>query len=339
MKHLHLTLITSLCLLLATPVHAQTETTYTNPVVTPVAADPSVIRAEDGTYYLYATQDNWGDRDRYIPIFTSRDLVKWEYIKDAFTWPPAWKEGGGFLWAPDISLHEGTYYLYYAASLWGDPNPCIGLATAPHPVGPWTDLGRPVFCSLDIGVRNSIDPAIWEEDGTRILFWGSFHGIYAVELSEDGTETVGEPTRIADTRFEAPYIHKRDGYYYLFLSAGSCCQGEWSTYSVYVGRSENLLGPYLDSQGRDLNAGGGDLILDFNRVWVGPGHNTMVTDDAGQDWAIYHAIPRDNPRLPNTVNRRPGLIDPVEWVDGWPVINNGEGPSFESQPAPTVNQE
>ena len=122
--------------------------TYTNPVATPVAADPSVIRAPDG-FYLYATQDDWADGqgNHYLPIFKSKDLVTWTYLRDALPAPPTWKEDGGFTWAPDISFRGGTYYLYYAASLWGDPNPCIALATSETPEGPFQDLGRPVFCS------------------------------------------------------------------------------------------------------------------------------------------------------------------------------------------------
>ncbi|ADI13858.1 glycoside hydrolase family 43 [Truepera radiovictrix DSM 17093] len=309
---------------------------YTNPVVTPVAADPSVIRADDGRYYLYATQDDWGDGggSRYVPIFTSPDLVEWTYIGDAFSWPPAWKTGGGFYWAPHITRRGDLYELFYSASLWGDPNPCIGLATARSPEGPFEDLGRPVFCSEDIGVRNSIDPFVWDEGGRRTLIWGSFHGIYAVELAEDGTRAVGEPVRLADTRFEAPWVTYREGFYYLFLSAGSCCDGEWSTYTVYVGRSESLLGPYLDAQGRDLNAGGGDIVLAANDTWVGPGHNAVVTDDAGADWFVYHAIPRDAPRLRNGVNNRPTLIDRLEWRDGWPLV---AGPSATEQEGPVVS--
>jgi arabinan endo-1,5-alpha-L-arabinosidase len=316
---------------------AGAQETYTNPVVTPVAADPDLIRAEDGSFYLYATQDDWadGDGDHYIPIFRSRDLVNWTFVEDAFSAPPTWKESGGFYWAPDISFHGGTYYLYYAYSLWGDPNPCIGLATATTPEGPWEDLGRAVFCSEDIGVENSIDPFVWYEDGERIMIWGSFNGIYAVALSGDGTEAVGETTLLADTRFEAPYVVERDGHYHLFLAAGSCCDGEWSTYTTYAGRSEDLVGPYLDSQGRDLREGGGDLILEANEVWVGPGHSAVVTDDAGTDWFVYHAIPREDPRLENGVNRRPALLDRLEWEGGWPRV---AGPTHTPQSAPRIDQ-
>jgi arabinan endo-1,5-alpha-L-arabinosidase len=234
------------------------------------------------------------------------------------------------------SYYQGTYYLYYAYSLWGDPNPCIGLATASHPEGPWQDLGRAVFCSEDIGVRNSIDPFIWHDREKRTMIWGSFHGIYAVELSRDGTKPVGSKTLLADNRFEAPFVHYRDGSYYLFLSSGTCCEGARSTYMTWVGRSEKLLGPYLDTLGRDLRYGGGEVVLFRNDRWIGPGHNTVVTDDAGLDWIIYHAIDPLRPLLPNGATRRPVLIDRIDWVDGWPMVNDGEGPSDTPRPAPTI---
>ena len=323
--------------LAASYVTAQIDT-YKNPVVTPVAADPSVIRAPDGTFYLYATQDDWADGqgNHYLPIFSSHDLTHWTFVADAFLGPPTWKETGGFTWAPDISFYRGQYYLYYAASLWGDPNPCIGLGTSKTPEGPFTDLGRAVFCSEAIGVANSIDPFVWSDGGTRTLVWGSFHGIYAVKLGKDGTTAVGETTQLADDRFEAPYIVKRDGFYYLFVSAGSCCDGANSTYTLYVGRSKNLTGPYLDKQGQRLLAGGGTLIVAANETWVGPGHNSVIQDDAGTDWLFYHAIPRSDPRLSNGVNRRPALLEQITWQGGWPVVNGGAGPSATAQPVPTI---
>jgi len=316
---------------------AQDTQTFTNPVIAPVAADPSVIRAPDGSWYLYATQDRWDDGvEHYLPMFRSSDLVAWEFIGDVFTFPPRWKQQG-FLWAPDISVVDGVYHLYYSYSTWGDPNPCIGLATAPAPEGPWEDHGRPVFCSDDIGVRNSIDPYHHvAEDGARTLIWGSFNGIHAVALSADGTEPVGEPVRLADSRFEAAYVHERDGFYYLFLSSGSCCEGASSTYTTWVGRSEALLGPYVDDRGSDLRYGGGRVVLYQNESWVGPGHNTVVTDDAGTDWIVYHAIKPGNAVLRSGATRRPVLMDKVEWRDGWPVVNDDTGPSSEAQAVPVV---
>jgi arabinan endo-1,5-alpha-L-arabinosidase len=75
--------------------------------------------------------------------------------------------------------------------------------------------------------------------------------------------------------------------------------------------------------------------------WVGPGHNTILTDFGGQDWIIYHAIDRDNPYmapLPNgdLLTKRPVLMDALDWVEGWPVARGGSGPSATAQPAPAA---
>jgi len=309
--------------------------TYVNPVATPVAADPSVVRAADGTYYLFATQDDWGDGAYLIPTFRSEDLVSWTFVGDVFDAAPGWKDEG-FLWAPDVSRRGDGYVLYYSYSTWGDPNPCIGRATAARPEGPWTDLGRAVFCSDDIGVENSIDPFFWEDGGAQTLVWGSFAGIHAVELTADGTAPADAPVRLTDDRFEAAFVARRAGFYYLFLSSGSCCAGAASTYEVYVGRSASLTGPYVDRAGLDLRSGGGTRVLAGNATWVGPGHVAVVADADSIDWLFYHAIPRADPRLPNGVNRRPALIDRVAWVDGWPVVHDGAGPSTNPQAAPVI---
>jgi len=315
--------------------------TYQNPVVTPVAADPSVIRAPDSTYYFYATQDAWGDGEgnHYMPMFTSEDLVNWTFLGDVFSGIPEWDGyDGRYLWAPDISERDGTYYLYYSFVQEDFSNPCIGVATAPNPEGSWTDYGAPVFCSNQIGVPNSIDPFVWNKGPNPTIIWGSFNGIYAIRLNEEGTSAVGEKVQLTDDRFEGAYVHEHAGYKYLFVSAGTCCEGAQSTYKVYVGRSESLTGPYVGPNGRDLRNGGGLRILAQGNGWVGPGHNSVATDDAGQDWLVYHAIPRGNPRLPNGANRRPVLIDSIKWDSGWPVVNGGV-PSASPRPVPTIQSE
>jgi arabinan endo-1,5-alpha-L-arabinosidase len=307
---------------------------FQNPVFEPVIADPSIVRAQDGYFYVYGTEDDWGDGQgaRIIPIIRSNDLITWEVVGDAFETKPTWKNAGG-LWAPDISFHNDKYYLYYSQSTWGDPNPGIGVATSDSPEGPFIDHGK-VFLSDEIGVRNSIDPFYYQDDdGTPYLFWGSFHGIYGIQLSEDGLEPVGEKFEIAGNAFEAPYIIKRAGYYYFFGSLGSCCDGPWSTYRVAVGRADNIQGPYLDKEGHNISFTQGTLILADGDRYVGPGHNAIVTDDNGTDWIVYHAIDNEEAYLLNGATRRPLLIDPIVWEEGWPKIQ-GLQPGEELQFGP-----
>ena len=313
---------------------------FTNPVFEPVLADPTIINA-NGYFYAFGTEDDWGSEGGYhlVPVIRSSDLIHWDFVADAFQTKPDWKSKGG-IWAPDVTPVGDQYYMYYSFSTWGDPNPGIGLAIAQNPEGPYFDQGK-VFLSEEIDVANSIDPFYWEEDNQKYLFWGSFNGIYAVPLTDDGTQVAGEKVKVADNHLEATYIHKREQYYYLFGSEGSCCEGAESTYHIRVGRSTALLGPYQDKDGNLLTEGAfGELLLEGQsgeQGFSGPGHNAeIITDDEGTDWLLYHAIRKEKPRLENGASRRPLMLDEIHWENGWPVIayrqpgiEPAEGPVFQ----------
>jgi arabinan endo-1,5-alpha-L-arabinosidase len=158
------------------------DTKYRNPVVGYSLPDPTVIRASDGMFYLYATEDT-----RNTPILQSADLVSWKFVGTAFTNQsrPSFEPRGG-IWAPDINYINGQFVMYYSMSVWGGEWTCgIGAAVSDKPEGPFTDKGK-LFRSNEINVQNSIDPFFIEDGGKKYLFWGSFHGIFAVELADDG---------------------------------------------------------------------------------------------------------------------------------------------------------
>jgi arabinan endo-1,5-alpha-L-arabinosidase len=72
--------------------------------------------------------------------------------------------------------------------------------------------------------------------------------------------------------------------------------------------------------------------------WVGPGHNAVFTDFAGQDWFLYHAVDRNDPYFAGAVGftKRPVLLDRLDWVDGWPTVRSGLWASDTPQPAPAA---
>ncbi|MDR2774448.1 MAG: family 43 glycosylhydrolase [Tannerella sp.] len=297
--------------------------TYRNPVAAYSLPDPSIIRASDGYFYLYATEDI-----RNIPVHRSKNLVDWEYTGTAFTneTRPTLEPKGG-LWAPDINRINGQYVLYYSMSRWGGHWSCgIGAAVSDKPEGPFTDKG-PLFISKEIEVENSIDQFYIEESGKKYLFWGSFHGIYAIELSDDGLaikEGV-EKKQVAGNAYEGVYIHKNDGYYYMFASIGSCCEGVNSTYTTVAGRSENLFGPYLNKAGKPMMENHHEILIRGNERFVGTGHNSeIVRDNEGNDWILYHAVDKNNAK------GRALMLDRVYWNDGWPEIT-GLTPSTEAK--------
>ena len=304
------------------PIH-NGENIYKNPVVNYSLPDPSLIKAEDGYFYLFATEDI-----RNMPIHRSENLVDWEMIGTAFTGAtrPTFEPDGG-LWAPDINYIDGKYVLYYSMSVWGGEWTCgIGVATADKPEGPYTDHGK-LFRSNEINVQNSIDPFYREEEGKKYLFWGSFRGIYAIELSDDGLSLKpgAEKQQIAGTAYEGVYIHRRNNHYYLFASIGSCCEGLNSTYTTVVGRSDDLFGSYLDKQGRLMMDNHHEIFIQKNQKFVGTGHNSeIVQDKKGQDWIFYHAVSVENPK------GRVLVLDRVRWEDDWPYIQEGS-PSFEAE--------
>lgn len=298
--------------------------TYTNPVITfSSAADPTVIRTEDG-FYLYATQT-----DKYwVPIYFSKDLVNWEFKRTAFrnaTKPQI--PGGGAFWAPEIRHINGKYVLYFSWAKWGDGDASYtAVATSDSPLGDFVN-SKELLTKEDFG-SNCIDQFYYEEDNKKYMFVGSFNGIYVTELTDDGLSVKrnenGTPTlkkQVCGKAFEGTNIYKKNGYYYLFASINNCCDGERSRYKVAVGRSQDLLGPYLDKSGKDMINNAWELVLEGDgQKFFGPGHNSIIVqDDAGTDWMIYHSYVKEN----GEVGGRLGMLDRVLWTeDGWPYIKN-----------------
>mgnify|MGYP000784463144 FL=1 len=200
--------------------------------------------------------------------------------------------------------------LYYSQP--GENNKhAIGVASGPSPVGPFTDHGK-LIGSDEIGVDISIDQFYIEEDGHKYMFWGSFRGIWAIELADDGLSLKpgAGKRKIAGDQYEGTYIHKRDGYYYLIVSTGDFMKD----YHVVVGRSRSLMGPYVDRAGRDMLGVHHELVVGNGNGFVAPGHNAeFITDDKGQDWMLYHTrLEVGGPRYL--------LLDRIEWNDGWPEV-------------------
>ncbi len=315
MKHLAKTILTA-TLFVPQFLQFSLAQTVTNrqPVIDMSAPDPTVIRAEDGTFYLYATEDM-----RNVPIFHSANLVDWKLVGTAFTdnSRPKWLPKGG-IWAPDIQRVGGKYHLYYAKSVWGGEwDASIGVAVSNNPAGPFVDRGC-MFTSKQIGIQNCIDPFYIEDGGKKYLFFGSFHGIYGVELSADGLHVKqgAKPREVAGTFMEATYIRRRGGYYYLFGSTGTCCEGARSTYRITIGRSKSLFGPYVDKAGQRLLDNHYNILLDKDDSVLGPGHNAgLITDDAGNDYMFYHGFKASDPDAGRVV-----WLSRIVWADGWPSM-------------------
>lgn len=316
-------------------------TTYTNPVIAHNCADPTILddRERTGWFYAYSTQvgKNVVPKGANLPIYRSKDMVNWEYVRDGFTERPSW-EPKGRVWAPDINYVDGHYVLYYSMGVWGDLiRSASGVAVSDSPTGPFEDKGM-IVSYANTGVKNSIDANLVVDNGKKYLFWGSLgegSGIWGIELSDDGLSVKpgAKATLIGADNIEGTYIIKRDGYYYCFNSKGSCCEGVKSTYHVIVSRSSSILGPYVSPDGQPLtDRSYKHTILKSSEdlLFVGPGHDSqIITDDAGQDWMAYHAFHKAN-----NYDGRCMLLDKIIWENGWPRFESvypsegGDGPKW-----------
>ena len=298
-------------------------TSYTNPVSTISLPDPTVIRADDGLFYLVSTED----AVRGMPVMRSKNLIDWtqagKVFSDATRPSPNGSKAEG-LWAPDINKIGDKYVLYYSTySSTSEWNWGISAATADKPSGPWIHRSK-LFLGGEIGVNCSIDPCFYSENGKNWLLWGSYFGIWAIELSSDGLSLApgAEKVRLCGLDgygIEAAMLHKHEGKYYLFVSGGGTQYNEH--YQLGVVRSDNLLGPYLNKAGNNVAEGAPvDFFLSAGNGFISPGHcSEILTDDAGVDWLLYHAFVQGQPD-----GGRRLMLDHLTWSGGWPSIGNGK---------------
>ena len=255
---------------------AAPEETVSMPKFTSVSVhDPSIIRAPDGTFYIYGS---------HMAAARSEDLINWRMISrdaqsgctlvenvqqqmsEALTWAKTTT-----FWAPDVQqLRDGRYALYYCTCEGSSPLSALGLAISDSPEGPFVNQG--VFLKSGASGYNAtyypnvVDPcAFFDKEGRLWMVYGSYSGgIFILEMDPEtgfpleGQQTYG--TKLLGknhARIEGPYIlySPETDYYYLFLSFGGLDAN--GGYNIRVCRSKNPDGPYEDSLGQDMIYCGG----------------------------------------------------------------------------------
>jgi arabinan endo-1,5-alpha-L-arabinosidase len=287
--------------------------------------DPCIIK-HGPSFCVLSTGTRFGET---IPIRRSNDLRTWQRTGFVFSTLPAWiKEqvpGVRSLWAPDVAHFRGQYHLYYSASTFGSQRSAIGLVTnvTLDPASPdyrWVDRG-PVITSKPGDDFNAIDPNfILDDAGQPWLSFGSFwNGIMLIRLERssgkrpEGDDRVHALARRPNRAIEAPFLHRHADWYYLFVSFDQCCRGSESTYRIVVGRSNQIVGPYLDRDGVPMLQGGGTPVLGRYGRFRGPGHNAILSAN-GTDWLVHHFYDADAKGVATLQIRH------LTWDrDGWPI--------------------
>jgi alpha-N-arabinofuranosidase len=296
---------------------------YANPILQGFYPDPSITRAGDD-YYLVNSTFTWFPG---IPVFHSRDLVNWTQIGNAIDRPDQldFKALGlsRGVFAPDISWHDGTFYILNTCVDCGDNF----VITAKNPAGPWSN---PVWLPE---INGGIDPSLFfDEDGSAWLvnnlpppgppLYDGHRAIWIQRFDTKKLKLTGPRTLLLNGGvrpeekpiwIEGPHIFRKDGWYYLIAAEG----GTAENHSQVVLRSRVVTGPYEPFAGNPILTQR-DLPRDRANPITSAGHADFVETRKGEWWATFLATRPYTGDFYNT--GRETFLMPVHWREGWPSI-------------------
>lgn len=318
---------------------------YTNPVYAASMPDPSVVRYGEFYYAAGTTGSARTPDGRIFKLLRSRNLVDWEELGGALV-PPSPRRGVQY-WAPELTAHNGQFYLYYSMSRPEPESFALRVAVSAQPEGPYVDTGTPlVDCETN---RFTIDAFPFrDDDGQWYLFYArnftnDTPGVHpgtaiVVDRLLDMTRLAGDCRVVVRARYdwtlyeanrrmdvygrtfnwhtiEGPCVVKRGGRYYCFYSGAN-----WQTprYGVDYVVANHPLGPYT---------GQGDAARVLRGVpghVRGPGHHSIVTGPDGRtQYMVYHA-------WDTAMKERQMWVDKLIWTADGPRCQ----PTFTPQRAP-----
>ena len=268
------------------------------------------IYEHDGAYYLYYSVSAFGRNNSAIGVVSNETLdpddPEFEWVDRGIV---VQSVPGRDMWnAIDANLihdDEGNPWMSFG-SHWG------GLKLVRMDANDLTQVAQ------------SRDEREWHTIAARHRYWKLDErdaGDSAnPELDYDSlySDTILELNRASESgAIEAPFIIKKDDYYYQFASWDRCCRGVNSTYKVVVGRSKDIRGPYLDRAGQDMVHGGGTMVVrgfGESERWAAGGHNSAYTFD-GTDYLVLHAYDETDNGAPKLIMKE------IQWDEqGWPHI-------------------
>lgn len=280
------------------------------PIVGGFYPDPTVCRVND-TYYLAHSSFEFFPG---IPIWASSDLIHWEQIGNVITRPeqfaPGRSRSSAGIYAPSLRFHEGKFWVI-TTDVGGDGHIAFW---ATDPAGPWSD-------PVAIKGLGGIDPDLaWDKDGTCYLTCcTSDPGRY--EISQARIDLEGgrllEPPRVIWNGTglqwpEGPHLYQIGDWWYLLIAEGGTERG----HTIAVARAPRPEGPYEGNPGNPIFT---HRSTDHPVFSVGHGDFVQMTDGT---WAMVYLGVRPHGYLPgHHVNGRETFLAGVDWVDGWPVIN------------------
>ncbi|HCS63558.1 MAG TPA: glycoside hydrolase 43 family protein [Cellvibrio sp.] len=303
---------------------------YQNPILAGFHPDPSVVRVGEDFYLVNSTFGFFPG----IPIFHSRDLVKWTQIGNAIHRPEQLPYKNVALaqlgvYAATIEYRNGTFYVI---------NTCVGcggnfVVTATNPAGPWSD---PIW----LPKLEGIDPSIFFDDEGKTYIvhhrnpspqkYPAHTALWVMQVDSKTFQPISDDVMLVDgsakvpwhTEYiEGPHIYKVDGTYYLSAPGG----GTGYFHGQLVYKSKNIFGPYTANPDNPILTQFGLPDNRENPV-TATGHADMFDDGKGNWWAVFlgtriYDLDKKNQQDPGNFHTgRETFMLPVTWKDGWPII-------------------
>ncbi len=264
---------------------------YKNPILNADYSDPDVIRVGKDFYMVCSDFHYMG-----MQVLHSRDLINWKIIGQIYrrldidSCYDNMEGYGKGSWAPSIRYHDGQFYVYFCT-----PDEGLYMSTAQNPAGPWSPLHEVKR------VSGWEDPCpFWDYDGNAYLGHSTVGAgpIIIHKMSPDGKELLDDGVVVYVGKIaEGTKIYKRNGYYYLVIPEGGVATG-WQT----VLRSKNIYGPYEKK-----------IVLHQGATNInGPHQGALIELESGETWFMHFQSAG--------VLGRVCHLQPVEWVDDWPII-------------------
>jgi len=259
--------------------------TFSNPVISGFAPDPSICRSGDDYYLVNSTFEYFPG----IPVYHSRDLVNWTLVGHAISRPAqadlANVKSSDGIHASTIRCHRGRFYVITTNNI--DGRLVNFIVTADDPAGPWSD-------AQVIEDAPGIDPSLFFDDDGRVWYTGNhvppdpeFEGqaeIWLQELDLESMALVGDRHYLwrgccGGVWAEGPHIYKRNGYYYLLISEG----GTSYDHALSIAISKEITGPY---QNNPRNPVLSHRQLSYDHPITGVGHADLVDLPDGRWYAV-----------------------------------------------------
>jgi alpha-N-arabinofuranosidase len=312
--------------MLAFTTHTVTKAqTFSNPILAGFYPDPSICRAGNNYYIVNSSFAYYPG----LPIFKSTDLLNWQQVGYALNRPEQLNlDGAGVsrgLFAPTIRFHEGIFYILCTLIDKGGNF----IITAKDPGGPWSN---PVWLLEVKGIDPSIDfienkayitynsdppgnKSLYDGHRTIRMYEFDYKNLRVTGqeklLINGGTDISKKPVWI-----EGPHLYKVGEYYYLMCAEG----GTGYNHSEVVFRAKTLDEPFVSYQHNPILT---QRHLDPARKnpITTTGHADLVQAADGKWWAVFLGCRPYEDDFYNT--GRETFMAPVQWKEGWPVINPG----------------